>query len=100
MARRNFTSEFKQDAVNLVLKQNYSVLQACRALSIGETALRRWIDQYQSELSGITPSGKALTAEQMKIQELEKQVKRLEMEKEILKKATALLMSEEMRCIR
>lgn len=100
MTRRTFSPEFKLDAVNLVLKQGYTVQQACRAASVGETALRRWIEQYQAEISGVTPSGKAFTAEQQEIQALKKQIKQLELEKEILKKATALLMSDEMRFIR
>ena len=44
---------------------------------------------------GVTPKSKALTPEQQKIQELEARIDRLEREKAILKKATALLMSDE-----
>ncbi|MNO43137.1 Calcineurin-like phosphoesterase [compost metagenome] len=46
-------------------------------------------------LGGVTPTSKALTPEQQKIQELEARINRLEREKSILKKATALLMAEE-----
>ncbi len=46
-------------------------------------------------LYSVTPQSKALTPEQQKIQELEARIARLEREKSILKKATALLMSEE-----
>ena len=60
----------------------------------------RWVEQLKSEHQGITPSSKALTAEQQRIQELEKRIKRLELEKEILKKATALLMSDEYKNMR
>jgi transposase len=79
-----------------VLKEGYSVAEACRSLDIGETALRRWIDQLEGERLGVTPKAKAFTDEQRRIQELEAQVRRLEQEKSILKKATALLMSDEM----
>ena len=65
-------------------------------MDVGETALRRWVDQLKVERGGVTPKTKALTAEQQRIQELERQVNRLEREKSILKKATALLMSDEM----
>ena len=41
--RRSFTPEFKQEAACLVLDQGYSVIEACRALNIGESALRRWV---------------------------------------------------------
>ena len=93
--RRSFSTEFKRDAATLVLDQGYTVPEACRSLDVGETALRRWVDQLRAERGGITPQGKAMTAEQQRIQELEAQVKQLEQEKRILKKATALLMSDE-----
>ncbi len=89
--RRSFTPEIKADAVSLVQQQGYTVAQACQALGIGETALRRWVGQVAAETSGLTPTGKAITLEQQRIQSLERQVKRLEMEKAILKKAATLL---------
>lgn len=93
--RRSFSTEFKREAACLVLDQGYSVPEACRSLDLGESALRRWVKQLQQERTGVTPTSKALTPEQQRIQELEAQVKRLEQEKSILKKATALLMSDE-----
>ena len=89
--RRSFSTEFKQEAKALVRHQGYTVPQACQALNIGDTALRRWLAQIEAEASGTTPKGKALTPEQQRIQTLEAQVKRLEMEKAILKKAATLL---------
>lgn len=93
--RRIFSAEFKREAADLVLKQNYSFIEASRSLGIGESALRRWVGQLQQERGGVTPTSKALTPEQQKIQELEARINRLEREKSILKKATALLMAEE-----
>lgn len=94
--RRSFSTEFKHEAVCLVLDQGYSIPEACRSLDMGETALRRWVEQLKLERGGGTPVSKALSAEQSRIQELEARVHRLEREKSILKKATALLMSDEM----
>ncbi len=94
--RRTFSPEFKREAADLVLKQNYSFTEASRSLSVGESALRPWVDQLQRERTGVTPQSKALTPEQQKIQELEARIARLEREKSILKKATALLMSEDL----
>lgn len=88
--RRSFTAEFKLEAASLVLDQGYSVPEASRSLDVGETVLRRWVQQLQSERSGATPANRALTPEQQKIQELEARINRLEREKAILKKATAL----------
>jgi transposase len=98
--RRTFSTEFKLEAACLVLDEGYSMTEASRSLDVGETALRRWVDQLKIERGGSTPSSKALTPDQQRIQELEKQVKRLELEKTILKKATALLMSDEIPRIR
>jgi transposase len=94
--RRTFSAEFKVDAANLVLEQGYSIPEAARSMGVGETALRRWVDQLKIENGGTTPTAKALTPEQQKIQELEARINRLEREKSILKKATALLMSDEL----
>ena len=93
--RRSFSAEFKREATDLVLKRNYSYIEASRSLGIGESALHRWVDQLQKERQGVTPQSKALTPEQQKIQELEARIARLEREKSILKKATTLLMSED-----
>ena len=93
--RRSFSAEFKREAAALVLKQEFSYIEASRSLGIGESALRRWVGQVQQERNGVTPQSKALTPEQQKIQELEARIARLEREKSILKKATALLMSED-----
>jgi transposase len=93
--RRSFTAEFKLEAASLVLDQGYSVTEASRSLDVGETVLRRWVQQLQSERTGTTPISKALTPEQQKIQELEARINQLEREKDILKKATALLMVDE-----
>ncbi len=87
--RRSFTPEFKLEAASLVLDQGYSIAEACQSLGIGDTALRRWVDQLRAERGGETPASKAMTPEQKRIQELEARIKRLEQEKDILKKASA-----------
>ena len=94
MGRREFTPEFKREAASLVVDQNYSLAAACEAMGVGRTAMRRWVKQLRDEGQGMTPGSKALTPEQQRIQELEAQVRRLEREKTILKKATALLISD------
>ena len=78
-----------------MLDQGYSISQACRALDVGQTALKRWVDQLQLERTGQAPTGNALTPEQREIQQLKARIHQLEQEKMILKKATALLMSDE-----
>ncbi len=92
--RRSFSPEFKQQAACLVLDQGYSHIEASRSVGVAESVLRRWVQQLQMERQGITPRGLAMTPDQQRIQELEARIERLEREKAILKKATALLMSE------
>ncbi len=94
--RRSFTTDFKLEAAQLVTQHGYSILEASRAIGVGESVLRRWVNQLQQESAGVTPKSKALTPEQQRIKELEARIDRLEREKVILKKATALLMAEQM----
>lgn len=64
-------------------------------MDVNVSVMRRWVDQLRLERGGQPPlNGKAITPEQQRIQELEAQLRRVEREKEILKKATALLMSD------
>lgn len=94
-SRRYFTPEFKAEAVKLVTERGYSVAQACRELEVGETAFRRWLAQIEAESQGhILPGTKPITPEQQRIRELEERIRILEEDKEILKKATALFLSE------
>ena len=79
----------------MVLDQGFKFADVSRQLEVGETALRRWVDQVKFERDGGVPKTEALTDEQRKIQELEARINRLEREKSILKKATALLVSDE-----
>ena len=92
--RRTFSAEFKAEAVKLITERRYSIPQACKELDIGETALRRWVSQIQAESQGyVLPGSKPISPEQQRIRELENRIKKLEEDKEILKKATAILMS-------
>lgn len=92
--RRTFSPEFKMEAAHLVVDQGYTVRAACDAVGVGKSTMEYWVRQLRQERQGETPKASAITPEQRRIQELEKQLRRVEEEKEILKKATALLMSD------
>lgn len=49
--RRSFSPEFKQQAACLVLGQGYSYTEASRSVGVGESVLRRWVQQLQLEIS-------------------------------------------------
>ena len=98
--RRTFTPEFKLEAAQLVVDRKYSIREAAEAMNVGKSTMDKWVRQLKNERSGNASHPNAITPEQRKIQELEKRIKRIELEKEILKKATAHLMSDSMNNLR
>jgi transposase len=92
---KKFSSSFKKQSAELVTIKGYSIAKARAVAGVGDTAMRRWVNQLRDELAGHTPEGSsAITDAQIEIQKLKAKIKDLEEDKEILKKATALLMSE------
>ncbi len=84
--RKKYSKEFKLDAVSLVADQDYSRAEAARSLGINANMLGRWVKEQESD-DGLAFRGNGkLTPEQDEIRKLKAQVKRLEMEKDILKK--------------
>jgi transposase-like protein len=92
--KRNFSAEFKRESAQLVVDQNYTVADAASAMDVGLSTMTRWVKQLRDERQGKTPKASPITPEQIEIRELRKKLQRIEMENEILKKATALLMSD------
>ena len=93
--RRKYTKEFKLDAIALVEAQGFSVVQAAKSLDINENMLRRWIKQHREQGGEASFRGNGtMSAEQERIRKLERQVRELEMEKAILKKAAAFFAKE------
>ncbi len=82
--RRNYTEDFKRDAVALVTEQCYKVSEAARSLGIGDGLIRRWKREFEDEASG----AKLGTDEREELKRLRKENRLLRMEKEILKKAS------------
>ena len=89
-SRRKFTKKFKTNAASLVLEQGYSTLEAAKAKGVSETSIRRWTRKRKAEMSGMTPQGKAISAEQGIIKKLEARIEELELDNDILIKASAL----------
>lgn len=92
--RRKYTKEFKLDAVSLVVDQGYQCSEAARSLGIKANNLSRWVREFnQDDGQAFRGNGK-LTQEQEEIRRLREENKRLEMEKEILKKAAVFFAKE------
>ncbi len=92
--RRTHSREFKKEAVALVVEHGYSYAEAGRSLGVNGALIGRWRRQLEDIGSDAFPGKGKRTAEQQRIDELEKENRRLRMEKEILKKATAFFAKE------
>ena len=91
--RRHFTREFKAEAVRLCKVGDRKIGAVAKDLDLTETALRAWVQQAEIDV-GKGPPEALTTAEREELSRLRKQVKRLEMEREILKKAAAFFAKE------
>jgi transposase len=85
--RRRFTHDFKQQAVRLILDEGKSVSAVARELDLVPSALGNWVKRLQADRTkgrtGLT------TAEREELARLRKEVRILQEEREILKKAAA-----------
>ena len=92
--RKQFSKQFKVDAVKLVTEQGYKVSEAARNLGIHHSSLRRWKRQFKTNGNQAFPGKGHMTPEKEELYRLRKENKRLRMEREILKKATAFFVNE------
>ena len=83
--RRRFTEAFKQEAVRLCLRHDRSIGQVARELDLTESALRKWVKQYEID-HGPNPTGALTTEEKTELRTLRREVRVLREEREILKK--------------
>jgi transposase len=83
--KRNFSPEFRFEAAQLVADQNYTVREAADAMNVGHSTMDKWVRQLRQERDGQRPKAMPMTPDQLKIRELEKRIRDIEMEKEILK---------------
>ena len=81
------------DAVRLVLAGGRTIPQVAQELDLTETALRNWVRSSKSDAEGAGPNV-LTTDERDELTRLRRDVKRLEMERDILKKATAFFARE------
>jgi transposase-like protein len=86
--RKKYTKEFKLDAISLVRDQNLNMAEASRNPGVSAQMLGRWINEEANEDGQAFRGNGKLTPDQEEVRKLKAQVKRLEMEREILKKAT------------
>lgn len=92
-ARRSFTPEFKAEAVRLCKVGDRSVRQVAKDLDLTETALREWVHRADVD-AGKGPPEALTTAEREEMARLRREVKRLQMERDILKAAATFFAKE------
>ena len=87
--RRQYTTEFKRDAVALVMEQGYTMTVAAQNLGITAKLLSRWKREQQQHRDAAFPGQGHQTPEHAELRQLREENRRLRMERDILKKATA-----------
>jgi len=92
--RKKYSKEYKLDAVSLVVEQGYSRADAARSLDINANMLGRWVKENDSKDGQAFRGNGKLTPEQEEVRALKAEVKRLQMERDILKKATVFFAKE------
>ena len=94
--RREFSREFKLEAVKLVKERGVTAAQASRDLDVHENVLRKWIRELAADPQQAFPGKGVMKPEQAEIDRLRKEVAKLKMERDILKKAAAYFAKESM----
>jgi transposase len=92
--QKYYSKQFKIDAVKLITEQGYKVSEASRNLGIHHSSLRRWKIELEKDSTHAFPGKGHMTPEKEELYRLRKENKRLRMEREILKKATAFFAKE------
>jgi transposase len=92
--RRQYTKEFKKEAIELVTRQNYKVSQAASSLGISRNILDRWRREYLAQDQNAFPGSGHQTPELAELNRLREENRKLRMEREILKKAAAFFAKE------
>jgi transposase len=88
--RRTFTAEFKREAVRMVTEAGHSLAAVARDLELDPKMLRRWRQEEEQEGPGAFPGKGHQAPDQEELRQLRREVERLRMEREILKKALAI----------
>jgi transposase len=100
MPRKVFTPQFKESAVRLASAPGAAVEDVAHELGVAAWTLRRWMKEQlgTSRKTPATPATPPAAVDpQARIRQLEREVRTLRMERDILKKATAFFAAEDQR---
>lgn len=87
--RKTYDKEFKLSAVKMVLEEGLSVAQVSRDLGINENSLHNWKKKYLEDKENAFPGRGRLKPEDEELRRLQRELKTVKMERDILKKAIA-----------
>ena len=91
--RRTFNDEYKQQVLELIRVGDKSISAICKDLDLTESTVMRWV-QIDQNASGVMTQNSLSETDQQELTRLRSENKRLKMEREILKKATAFFAKE------
>lgn len=91
---KKYEAAFKLEVARMVVDQGVGVAKIVKDMCIGETAVRRWVEQYRAEQGGQAGIGKPLSAELQRIRQLEQENRLLRSDNDLLKKASAFFARE------
>ncbi len=92
--RRTVGPSVKLEVVRMIKEQGLSVRHVSQSVDVGQTAIRRWLTQYEAEVNGKPGIGNPLTVEQQRIRQLENENRQLRSDVDVLKKASAFFARE------
>jgi transposase len=87
--RKTYTAEFKLRAVRMITEQHLSVTEVARRLGVPAKRLHEWKKAVREHGAGAFPGAAHLTPQEDELRRLRAEVKRRQMERDILKQATA-----------
>ncbi len=92
--RRKFDSEFKIEAVKLVIERGTPIAEAARNLGIHGNLLHKWKKQYLNDTEEAFPGKGRLKPQDEEMRRLTRKLADVEEERDILKKALAIFSKE------
>ncbi len=92
--RKRYSREFKLEAVKLVTERGVTLAQAARDLGVHVNVLRVWVRELRADPAHAFPGQGKQTPEEAELTRLRREVARLKMERDILKKAAAYFATE------
>lgn len=84
--RRSYDKEFKLSAVKMITEGGMSLMQVSRDLGVNENSLHKWKKDYLSDQQNAFPGKGHLKPEQEELKKKDREIARLTMERDILKK--------------